>query len=209
MDNMLTKIKNTKFKNLKWIIAIFMLLIFLILSIYVVIDKTYNFDSIMYNVLIIKRNVYLDMFFKYITILGGTTFILIVTIVSMVFVKNRKLKFILPINLFMSVLLNYTLKNIFKRVRPDSLKLVEETGYSFPSGHAMVSMAIYGFLIYIAFKTIKNKKSKILFCSMLVILVFLIGISRVYIGVHFTSDIIAGVCFSIAYLILFTNVVKL
>jgi len=72
----------------------------------------------------------------------------------------------------------------------------------------MVSMAFYGLFIYLAYKNIKNVKLRYTVCVLLTILIMLIGISRIYLGVHFASDVIGGFVFSIAYLILFTHIAK-
>ena len=81
-------------------------------------------------------------------------------------------------------------------------------GYSFPSGHSMISAAFYGFLIYLIYKKVKNKKLKITLIIVLSILIVSIGISRIYLGVHYTSDVLGGFLLSISYLILYTNIVN-
>jgi len=73
-------------------------------------------------------------------------------------------------------------------------------------GHSMASMAFYGLLIYFAYKYIKNKKIKTIVCMGLSMLIPLIGFSRIYLGVHYTTDVIAGFLISIAYLIVFTSI---
>lgn len=83
-----------------------------------------------------------------------------------------------------------------------------QVGYSFPSGHSMVSMAFYGFLIYLIYNNIKNKYIKWILISSLSILIILIGISRIYLGVHYTSDVLAGFLLSISYLVIYTRIVK-
>ena len=107
------------------------------------------------------------------------------------------------INLIIVTLLNQGMKFILQRPRPTEYRIIEETGYSFPSGHSMVSMAFYGLLIYLIYKHIENKYLKWLLISILSLLIILIGFSRIYLGVHYVSDVIAGFLFSIAYLILF------
>ena len=107
------------------------------------------------------------------------------------------------INLIIVTLLNQGMKFILQRPRPTEYRIIEETGYSFPSGHSMVSMAFYGLLIYLIYKHIENKYLKWLLISILSLLIVLIGFSRIYLGVHYVGDVIAGFLFSIAYLILF------
>ena len=95
-----------------------------------------------------------------------------------------------------------------QRPRPSKFQIISEKGYSFPSGHSMVSMAFYGLLIYLIYKYIKNKKLKYSLIVTLSILIFLIGISRIYLGVHYASDVIAGFCISLSYLMIYINVLK-
>ena len=112
------------------------------------------------------------------------------------------------LNLILQSLLNVLLKNILQRPRPTEYRIIDESGYSFPSGHSMASMAFYGFLIYLIYKNIENKKIKYIAISMLSILIVAIGISRIYLGVHYTSDVIAGFLVSIFYLILYTSIIS-
>ncbi len=71
----------------------------------------------------------------------------------------------------------------------------------------MISMAFYGFIIYLICKYVNNKILKYFLIGLLGSLIILIGVSRVYLGVHYVSDVIAGFIVSIAYLILFTEIV--
>ena len=104
--------------------------------------------------------------------------------------------------------MNIVLKQIVQRPRPTEYRIVNETGYSFPSGHSMVSMAFYGFLIYLIYKYVKNKYLKIGLITFLSILIISIGISRIYLGVHYTSDVMAGFCISVSYLVLYVSSVS-
>ena len=112
------------------------------------------------------------------------------------------------LNLAIATILNVLLKNILQRPRPIEYRIIDESGYSFPSGHSMISMAFYGFIIYLIYKYVKNKKVKYTSISILSILIFAIGISRIYLGVHYTSDVLAGFLIAISYLIVFTSMIQ-
>ena len=122
--------------------------------------------------------------------------------------KDKKMALIIMLNLAIVYLLNVIIKMIIARPRPDILRLVYETGYSFPSGHAMVATGFYGFLIYIANKKIKNKALRRCITILLTLLIFLIGISRIYLGVHYATDIIGAFMIGIIYLVIFINILK-
>ena len=85
--------------------------------------------------------------------------------------------------------------------------MVEESSFSFPSGHAMASMAFYGLIMYYIYKYVKNKTVKNVICTILSILIFLVGVSRIYLGVHYVSDVIAGFLLSMVYLVLYITFV--
>ena len=104
-------------------------------------------------------------------------------------------------------LFNFTVKNIVCRPRPDELRLIEESGYSFPSGHSAVSLAFYGYIIYLIFKYCKNKFLKTILISFLTMMILSIGMSRIYLGVHYVTDVIGGYCFSLAYLVWYTYLI--
>ena len=101
--------------------------------------------------------------------------------------------------------LNQIIKMIIARPRPDeSTMLVSEIGYSFPSAHAMFSLAFYGLLLYYLYKMELNKKMKIFLGVVLCFLIILIPITRIYLGVHYASDVVAGLCLSSAILLIYS-----
>lgn len=108
----------------------------------------------------------------------------------------------IPINLIAVSLLNILLKLIFQRPRPDVLRLVYSCGYSFPSGHAMISAAFYGYLLYLSMLFLKKPWKQVI-SFFLVLLISLIGVSRIYLGVHYASDVIGGLLAGFGWLILF------
>lgn len=100
---------------------------------------------------------------------------------------------LLVVSLLGGWVLNIVLKMIFQRSRPDIEHLVEAGGYSFPSGHAMVSAAFYGMIGYIVWVNLHNRELPAWPMILLTpLLILAIGISRVYLGVHFASDVLAG-----------------
>ena len=202
------KIKELIIKNYKWIIFFLFFVIFLAIAEDVFEQEIFEFDSVVYNFLVNNRNEALNNFFKIITQFGSALVLIIITILCVIFIRDKKYKILVPANLLTIAIINIVLKNFFLRPRPNELRLIEETGYSFPSGHAMANTAFYGLLIYIAHEKIENKILRNTICIMLGLLILLISESRIYVGVHYTSDVIAGTCFSIAYLILITRLIK-
>ena len=122
--------------------------------------------------------------------------------------KKKSLATTVPSSLLLITIINQISKSIFKRPRPLGYRLIEITGYSFPSGHSVASMAFYGFLIYIIFNLVKNKILRNILITLNVLIIFLIGISRVYLGVHYLSDVITGYSISLIYIIILTKVLK-
>ena len=94
------------------------------------------------------------------------------------------------------------------RGRPLDINLIEETGYSFPSGHTLTAMAFYGFIIYLIYVSKICKRSKIIFITLLSLLILVVGVSRVYLGVHYFTDILGGFTFSLSFLIIYTHLIK-
>jgi len=160
-------------------------------------------DTAMYNLIIklMNENTTANMIF--ISYLGSATVLITLAIAFIFLLKNKKDARCIALNLVLVFLLNRILKFIVARPRPGLLRLVPEDGYSFPSGHAMVSMGFYGFLIYLIYKKLKNKKVKYPLILFLSLLILFIGISRIYLGVHYFTDVIGGFIIAIIYLKLF------
>lgn len=145
---------------------------------------------------------------KGITLLGSATFFIPFIIFLLIFIKNNYLRLSISINIILITLLNQTLKFVIQRPRPTQYRIVDASGYSFPSGHSMVSMAFYGFLIYLIYRYLKNKYLKTILILILSVVIVLIGISRIYLGVHYTSDVCAGFLLSLSYLIVYIHYIE-
>lgn len=128
-----------------------------------------------------------------VTNIGSTTVILAITALLLALPKTR-LEFGLPvaINTIITAGLNIALKSIIARPRPDILSLVVETGYGFPSGHAMNSSALYAIITLIVFRQTKNKKIRLSVLMFASVVTISIGISRIYLGVHNSADVLGG-----------------
>lgn len=202
------ELKTWIIKNLKWIILFICVIVFLALAEDVFNKEIMDGDIIGYN--IISTYIISDCLTpiaKFITNFGGAVFLMIQTTIIILVVKNKRIGLSILLNLMLATGLNILLKNILQRPRPTEYRLIDESGYSFPSGHSMVSLAFYGFIIYLIYKYIKNKKIKVFLITLLSILIAFIGISRIYLGVHYTSDVCAGFLISISYLIIYTSIV--
>lgn len=160
-------------------------------------------DAIMYNLIAKLMSTGTTAFMMFTSHLGSAVALITLAIAFLLLVKNKKDAICISLNLIIVFILNRILKFIIARPRPEILRLVPEEGYSFPSGHAMVSMGFYGFLIYLIYTKIKNKKIKYPLIIFLSLLILLIGISRIYLGVHYFTDVIGGFIIAIIYLILF------
>lgn len=86
--------------------------------------------------------------------------------------------------------------------------IVNERGFSFPSGHSFVSITFYGFLIYLVYNSNYKSETKFILISLLLVLILMIGISRIYLGVHYPSDVIGGFVGGLAYLLIFIEIIK-
>ena len=163
-------------------------------------------DIIGYNIISSLITDNLTPLVKKVTWFGSATCLIPLTLILFIIIKNRKTGLLIGTNLVIITILNQTLKFLLQRPRPTEFRIINETGYSFPSGHSMISMAFYGFLIYLIYKNVHNKYLKYTLIIDLFILIISIGLSRIYLGVHYTSDVCAGFLLSIAYLIFYCNV---
>lgn len=204
---MTEKLKKIIKKDYKWIILFICVILFLAILEDVFEYETLALDTSVYTIVVEKmRNPILTDILKIITNLGSAFVLITITILSLIILKNKKIGLCITLNLALSTLLNVLLKNIIQRPRPEGYRLIEETGFSFPSGHSMVNTAFYGLLIYLIIKNVQNKKLKYALSILISILILAIGFSRIYLGVHYTSDVLAGFLISVAYLIVFTTI---
>ena len=203
------KLKEFIVKNLKWIVLFICLIGFFALAEDVFNNEIMNGDIVGYKLVsTFLISDFATPIAKFITNFGGAIILIGLAFMLFIFIKNKKIGVSIISNLAIITVLNQLLKRIVQRPRPTEFRIVEESGYSFPSGHSMVSMAFYGYLIYLIYKHVKNKYLKWISIILLSILICSIGISRIYLGVHYTSDVLGGFFISISYLIIYISAVN-
>jgi len=152
-------------------------------------------DKAVQNFFFSLRGPVQDVIISSITHLSDTVTIIAFCIVLLI-LPNRK-TYGLPVSLAClgGVAIYKPLKHFVLRARPDaSLHLVTQGGYSFPSGHSVTSIVFYGLMLYLIQKHCKNKKLKTVLSWICGILAVIIGPSRIYVGVHWPTDVLAGWC---------------
>jgi membrane-associated phospholipid phosphatase len=171
-----------------------------------------HFDFVVFDHLEGIVNEPFTRFMQGITFLGNHQFLIpanLLLIVYFLFVKNRRWYSVkVPVIALGGVLLMYILKQIFNRSRPLVPLLEPVQGLSFPSGHALMSMSFYGLLIFIVWENIQNRFWKWLLSFLLMTLILLIGFSRIYLRLHYFSDVMAGFAAGIIWLSLSIWVVR-
>lgn len=149
------------------------------------------------------HNVFADKIFLAVTFLGEAVFVLILTVlVSALFWYWRKKwqTFALWVVVAGSAVSIQMTKLIFHRARPSGALIVEHSA-SFPSGHAAISVALYGFITYLLFRAINRKRGRVAVVLAGILVILAVGFSRLYLGVHYVSDVWAGYLIGLLWLI--------
>lgn len=199
---------NNKTKNIiKWILCAITAILAIVITINVKNGKILELDLNIYK--FFSENIINDKLtpiVKVITHIGGAKIVFVLTVLAIILIKGLKNKLFLLTGIVGTAGLNVVLKHIVQRERPNINRLIPEKGYSFPSGHSMMSMAFYGMLIFLIFKYVKNTVLKWTLIVILTILLSTIGITRIYLGVHYPSDVIGGFVVSLTYLFILTEI---
>ncbi len=168
---------------------------FFVLMMMVICGHVFRIDN--FNVFVANsRNDFWTNFFKIFTYLGSFYILLIAVVIAFLLLffvfKKKRFAFFSAGCFGVVCLLNLLFKLLIRRIRPTDLMIIAETGYSFPSGHAMMSFAFFALLIFFVWKFVKNKSLKIVLTILFSIVILAIGFSRIYLGVHYLTDILAG-----------------
>ena len=184
--------KKISYRKHVWLVLISAVL-FAMLAVYIGAGITVGFEGWVYSEAVAHMSPLMTSIEKGITHIGDSTAVIPFCLLLMIIPKSRR-TIALPVSsaVILSTLLNILLKDLFARERPDILRLISETSYSFPSGHAMINASLYTMLILLIFKFVKSPHRKLGLSALCAILIVLIGFSRVYLGVHYAGDILGG-----------------
>ncbi len=197
--------KNTKLAfSMTLVISVLCAIGFGLIALYVGNTKIQNFDNTIISLVQGLEVPLLTTIMKFFTVIGNTIPIVIITIMVMIvlyiFLGHRRELIFLVCVMIGSALLNTLLKLIFQRARPDINRIIEVKGYSFPSGHSMAAFTLYGVIAFLIWKHIPTAIGRVAIIIMSVLFITFIGISRIYLGVHYPSDILGGYLMSACWL---------
>lgn len=192
--------------NINLLILIVSILLFTILTILVLTGRIDKFDEKIASFMLDIQNDKLTNIMIIITNIGGTYALTVISILLLALLKNKKISLSIIINLVSVFFTSQIIKTIFKRSRPNGIFLTNAVGYSYPSGHSMVSFAFYAYISYLLYEKTNNKILRALIVILSLLIITLIGFSRVYLGVHFISDVLGGYLLAIAYLTIFLKI---
>ena len=205
-------------KNKQFYLITFSFICFLLISVLSSLNKLSYLD---YSVIAWFNNqssASVQTFMKYFTTIGSGEVILITTLALTFYLLYKKLwahiLFLFTLT-FGGIGLNLFLKILFQRERPGEMSVIEVFGfsleiasYSFPSGHTMRSVLLFSFLVYLVYHFIKRRSLKITLIFSLTLLIATIALSRIIVGAHFPSDILAAITISITWFFLSLNTLK-
>lgn len=192
------------------LLLLFALIIFIYAARMVFIVENSDFDQNVFNAVRPIINSGLTSFMLFITFLGKHDLLIPLNFILIAFFIYRKEKWfatrIAALSLS-SLLLMFVLKFYFQRERPDLPVIGDVSGYSFPSGHALISVVFYGMFIHMIWHEVKLKWLRVTSIIVLALLILLIAFSRVYLRVHYASDVIAGIAVGFIWLVLSLNII--
>lgn len=170
-----------------------------------------GFDDKVYSIVTHSTNSFLDNMYKVFTFLGSTEFIIgacLAILVIFFIIKKKEIGAVIVGSVAISTVVNTLIKITFRRPRPEVRRLVVEKSFSFPSGHTMAAVTLYGILIFFVMRSKLNKGLKLAISIALGLLPICVAVSRIYLGAHFASDVTGAAITSTALLLVETYFIK-
>ncbi|PYE49621.1 undecaprenyl-diphosphatase [Paenibacillus barcinonensis] len=159
-------------------------------------NQIHRFDDVLISWIQGMESPGMTRFMQFFTWIGSELQVIVITIVVMLVLylylgHRRELLFLASV-LVGSTVLNALLKLVFQRARPTINRIIEVSGYSFPSGHSMASFSLYGGLAFLIWKHIPSFIGRVFMIVASAVFILTIGMSRIYLGVHYPSDVVGG-----------------
>lgn len=197
-------------KIFKQIYVYLIILVVLSLLFICVIDSPFEeyIKRIDINIFNLFKNIDLLFIMKVFTFIGEGYIPVFIILLLLLFKKDKKYTYILSIGYIFSAVFTYLLKLIIARARPVFSIIDIPASYSFPSGHTLTSIVFFVLLAYLL-SIDKSKKYRIVVISISVLVALMISFSRIYLGVHFVSDVIGGVILSIPCVLIFIKIMNI
>lgn len=183
----------------------FKILITVVILTFLFLSQSYSnllktFDLKIIGLIQSLENKYLTIFYQMITNIADTYQSIVITVLLVIFLYTKKYNreaLFLAITMSICGIAMPLLKNIFRRERPNFYRLIEISGYSFPSGHTTAATTMYLTLAIIVLSNTK-KLNKYFVFGIAALGIIIIGTSRIYLGVHYPTDVMAGICLGIS-----------
>lgn len=159
------------------------------------IETVISFDLYLTHAILLWRSVWLTPIMIFFTRLGDDQIaypFVALTILLLLICRRVREAGLMLFTLLVSAILNTGIKELVGRMRPLDYQLVIETDFSFPSGHAMNSIVYFGLLTFLVLKHIKSEVWRRWLISLAFVFSFMMGVSRIYLGVHYFSDVVVG-----------------
>lgn len=191
-------------ENIFYIVTIIILIVlFTIIKNSQMYNKILLFD---YKIIAFRNKImteHLTLLFKNLTFFGDYYIPIVIIVCIFIFNKNKYHFYVNCVNYVTAILLSGVTKLIVNRPRPPFNLIPYPDSYSFPSGHTLTAIVFYTFLCYIA---TKNRKTRFVLLPLIIIIILSISLSRIYLGVHYLSDVIGAVMLAIPLLLMNINI---
>lgn len=185
---------------------------FLLIADYVFLENKTAFDDAAFRYLSSLVSTFNTNLMRFFSFLGNYKFLVVANILLVLYFlfvrKHRWYTIKVPAIAISSTIIMFLLKFIFQRERPLMPLLHPAAGLSFPSGHALCSVTFFGLLIYFVWKHTDHKLLRISITIILLLTIFMIGLSRVYLRVHHASDVLAGFCLGYIWLFISLKIMR-
>ena len=187
--------------------SIILFIMFIVLGIFAINGYTKTIDNFIYELIISSKSDEITNLMKFISFVFSTIMVISYCILCLIFFKNKRNAIYLSGIMAIEALLNNIIKVIIKRPRPEILQMVTVKTYSYPSGHTMAATIFL--IVFGNFLKEKYKDNKRFITTIQILLIILTGVSRIYLGVHYFTDIIGAILLSFAILLFIKDYVKI